>query len=218
MFIIWSFTAPLFSFQPARKIIKQVLDVKHTKQPRLFIKKATESYISPVNVKKLRLLKKKELDDIAPLLIPAIWHLHDTPGFSSSLHVLLLSLGRPEAKGYAYELKKAFDIHTNPENEEQVTQINGKLPIHNQEVYIDVWTTKRIIECKALHWSKKPTENNPISSKLCSQFLRQKKGTEILNNSPCSSFSYEVHSLFDVPNVWKEWFDKNDIALVEEKK
>lgn len=198
---------------PAAQIIRHILTAESSKQTKLLLRQANEQYICATPLTRDKRQEKIEhLKEMAPTLTAAIKKLHGIPGFENTLHIVLQSLHLP-TNGQFYEIEKALAI-AHP-----VLAMNSPiiLPEHSSKTFFDLITPEKYIECKAIHWYKNISESSPITAKLLDQFLRQQKTVARLNQLKGTEYTYEVHSKFPVPDVWMEWFEKQNISIIQEK-
>lgn len=162
-----------------------------------------------------------KLNQMAPILITAIEHLHEVPGFANKLHIILQTL-HLETSGEFYEIEKALQIVQNPKNVHAFETIENMNPIiklsqESGATYYDLLTPYRFIECKNINWNDNPKENSPGTCKLRAQFLRQQKTVFLINQNHNTSYLYQVHSKRKVPEPWMKWFEESGISIVEQK-
>lgn len=208
-----------FSAPPIRTIINTVLEAKPSMRPHKFFNAVTQEYIMPTSSSRAERLKKgKRLHLMAPILILGIEHLHAISGFPSTLHYALYALDQETAAGQYYEIEKALEILT-ARSGETILCMNCKVvkPDQTDSIYVDIVTSRRIIECKAIAWSRNPQNLNPITNKLCNQFLSQQRIVQSMNATAKNPVDYEVHSKHHITALWKEWFAQNAIRVIEEK-
>jgi len=108
------------------------------------------------------------------------------------------------ARGAMYELEKALALI---EHNEFPLEFGKHLKFETLSREFDIITSKRLIECKNIDWSK-ITEERLADMK--SKFGKQKKVAKGLDEI------FEVHSKRPISDSWKQWFRKKGIQFVED--
>jgi len=106
------------------------------------------------------------------------------------------------ARGAMYELEKGLELIKN----EFPLKFGKHLRFESTSREFDIITSKRLIECKNIDWSKiTPGE----LAKRKGQFGNQMKIAKGLGKT------FEVHSKWSIPDVLKQWFRKKGIPFIE---
>jgi len=74
-------------------------------------------------------------------------------------------------------------------------------------VRFDIVTSKRLIDCKNIDWSK---IRGKLLNDMKNRFVMQIKMAKKLGTT------FEVHSKTPISDIWKEWFGKKGIRFVED--
>ena len=75
------------------------------------------------------------------------------------------------------------------------------------DIKFDIATSKRLIDCKIINWSKITGKLlNDMKSRFSIQIRAAKKVGK----------SFEVHSKGPIPDSWKQWFREKGIRFVED--
>lgn len=138
------------------------------------------------------------------------------PGFATKFKSLITALHNEHFfKGYLYELEKALAIAQAIHTQEYVERFEKILhnPHAKQRCRIDIATNERLIECKNINWKNAVCRLHPKStSSLQEQFLTH----QYIINAIHTSRTYAVSSKKNIPKIWREWFDKYQIAYEED--
>jgi len=107
------------------------------------------------------------------------------------------------ARGAMYELEKALELI---EQNEFILEFGKHLKFKTTSREFDIITSKRLIECKNVDWSKMAAQE--LATKKA-QFGSQIKIAKGLGKI------FEVHSKKSIPDVLKQWFRKKSIPFIE---
>jgi len=107
------------------------------------------------------------------------------------------------ARGSMYELEKALELI---EQNEFPLELEKHLTFESTSREFDIITSKRLIECKNVDWSK------IMSGKLAN--MKGQFGSQIKIAKGRGKI-FEVHSKRPIPDVLKQWFGKKGILFIE---
>jgi hypothetical protein len=108
------------------------------------------------------------------------------------------------ARGAAYELRRAYDLKKSGENIIKFGEHLGIPQASSRE--FDIITQSKLIECKAVDWSKLAVDK---INDMKSIFKQQ------LNIAKHHGKDFQVHSKYALPNELKNWFNIQGIKFFE---
>jgi len=107
------------------------------------------------------------------------------------------------ARGAAYELEKAYDL---AKAGEEIVEFGKKIHGTHSRREFDIITKTKLIECKNIDWSRYIGE--------AAQDMKGRIGEQLKIANEIEK-PFEFHSKNKVPEVWKKWFEKKCIKLIE---
>ena len=152
------------------------------------------------------------LGRINPAVLKQAYNLfHNITGFITVLRKIKSSSHNYHStKGYEYEIETA--VHrTESGSNEKVLKFGYKVkcPHSGKSREFDICTDRCFIECKYINWDKARVK------RLKKQFLNQRDLTMYYNETNHTNIIYVVCSKNPIPERWKTWFNRENIAFEE---